>query len=1191
MANDIELKLGLDASELFRGIDQALSKARTEIASLPGVGESLGKGLPDAKKKLSDFVDEQKELLITLRLQGQEGSASYAQIERSIVEARAELNKFEQASKDVENSIKGIGTAGEKSGGLLGNLKSEISNAGGIGAGLVGGIAGGIATAGIGTAISAVQGLGTAIFEGAMRADEFGDKLEVAFKQQGIADVEGEINKVRESTLQLANDLGLPTERTRQLAGTVATLGGVSGKQAEDLTKLSAGIETFTDGTVKGEAVVKAFSRGLADPEGAAAIESLSKKYPQLAETLKSNIDPAQKLAAANAILGTSFETVKKQQEDAGGTFNKLSNSVNEAFETIGSGINNALNSLIPIFTESLGPAFSTLGNTISELFTRVWSVLEPILGLIGGGIMVNIVGMISVAVEALNAIYETAVYAFDQIMIALAPVFDAIKSAFGLDGAVGEGVDAMKIMQGVLNTVSGAIGGLFDVIGNVAKGIVDVFVGALKLAIEAVKFVVEGIKSFIFFIGDLISKIPGVSTVFNNLKSAFDAVYNFFSDLPRAINEVQVYLKAIGMTFQTVFGILKEAFTAALNLDFEGAANKLGSIFQSQTWVSAFSSNLAKARSELKSTTEAAKQAREELRKPAPTPPPGPKPPGGSTPKQTESDLQKSQKIFKEFLQGQQNARDTDFLNFKGTEEQKSIALKERLQKDAEEAQKKLNEIARDVSDTEFNPIEIKIKPAKGENLEDIKQFYIGEFKKLTETIEKNEIKIPVDLSWRDALVKDLQEFVKESDANAKEYEKVMAGMFTKPVNTEAKLEKAEQDFDKISELLYLSNRDLAEKIDLARSIGDQKAVESLEKIRTTNSEAIADTERRYARFVTDSKKAIDENTVYFQIGKSLELSLQNAFNGERLRQEREAQQKLRDEKLASLNAEEGDLKKSLANRSIDFAEYAARMGEIERERNEASKDAGSEFLDAIKGASDSAIATVLKSQADMFTENAKEMEGNEKIFNEFVGQALGGFSELAASGKATLLDFGKMAAGAAFDAVAKMIPSFVTGILGSSITTLGPILGPLAAATLTGALYGLLGLARSAAGFKDGVVNLEGAGSETSDSIPAWLSRGESVITAKATKENRAELEWMNKTGLSVSHFYKQKIQAGSLSVNSDGELIEEVRRLRAETRSLGSRISRNTKVEVSGLLSADSRSITAIINSERKRKMRRG
>ena len=1191
MANDIELKLGLDASELFRGIDQALSKARTEISSLPGVGESLGKGLPDAKKKLSDFVEEQKELLVTLRLQGQEGSASYAQIEKSIVDARAELNKFEQASKDVENSINGIGTAGQKSGGLLGNLKSEISNAGGLGAGLVGGIAGGIATAGIGTAISAVQGLGTAIFDGAMRADEFGDKLEVAFTQQGIADVEGEINKVRESTLQLANDLGLPTQRTRELAGTVATLGGVSGKQAEDLTKLSAGIETFTDGTVKGEAVVKAFSRGLADPEGAAAIESLSKKYPQLAETLKSNIDPAQKLAAANAILGTSFETVKNQQADAGGTFNKLSNSVSEAFETIGSGLNNAINVLIPIFTETLGPAFSTLGNTISVNFTRIWSVLEPILGLIGGGIMVNVVGIISVAVEALNSIYKTATYAFDQIMLALAPVFDAIRSAFGIDGAVGEGVDAMQILQGVLDIVTGAIGGLFDVVSQIGKVLVDVFVGALKLVIEGVKFVVEGIKSFIFFIGDLISKIPGVQAVFNNLKTAFDAVYNFFRDLPRAINEVQVYLKAFGYVFQGIFAILGDSFDKIKNLDFSGAKESLANLFDSNTWSGLFADGQKRARAELKATTDAAKKAGEEIRKPAPAQPPVPKPPGGSTAQQTESELQKTQKIFQDFLQGQQNARDTDFLNFKGSEDEKSLALKQRLQKDAEEAQKKLNEIARDVSDTEFNPIEIKIKPGKGENLEDVKQFYIGEFKKLTEAIEKNAIKIPVDLSWRDPLVKDLEEFVKESDTNAKEYEKIMAGMFTKPVNTEAKLDKAQEDFDKITDLLYLTNVELGEKIDLARSIGDQKAVESLEKIRGTNSEAIADTERRYARFVADSKKAIDQNTIYFQIGKSLELSIQKAFDGEKLKQEREAQQKIRDEKLASLGAEEEDLKKSLANRSIDFAEYAARMGEIERERNEASKDTGSEFLSAVKGASDSAIATVLKSQADMFTENAKEMEGNEKIFNEFVGQALGGFSELAASGKATLLDFGKMAAGAAFDAVAKMIPSFVTGILGSSITTLGPILGPLAAATLTGALYGLLGLARSAAGFKDGVVNLEGAGSETSDSIPAWLSKGESVITAKATKENRAELEWMNKTGLSVSHFYKQKIQSGSLSVNSDGELIEEVRRLRAETRSLGSRISRNTKVEVSGLLSADSRSITAIINSERKRKMRRG
>lgn len=49
---------------------------------------------------------------------------------------------------------------------------------------------------------------------------------------------------------------------------------------------------------------------------------------------------------------------------------------------------------------------------------------------------------------------------------------------------------------------------------------------------------------------------------------------------------------------------------------------------------------------------------------------------------------------------------------------------------------------------------------------------------------------------------------------------------------------------------------------------------------------------------------------------------------------------------------------------------------------------------------------------------------------------------------------------------------------------------------------------------GFKDGVVNLYGPGTETSDSIPARLSKGESVITARGTRmgDNAKILEMMN-------------------------------------------------------------------------------
>jgi tape measure domain-containing protein len=44
---------------------------------------------------------------------------------------------------------------------------------------------------------------------------------------------------------------------------------------------------------------------------------------------------------------------------------------------------------------------------------------------------------------------------------------------------------------------------------------------------------------------------------------------------------------------------------------------------------------------------------------------------------------------------------------------------------------------------------------------------------------------------------------------------------------------------------------------------------------------------------------------------------------------------------------------------------------------------------------------------------------------------------------------------------------------------------------------------------GFKEGVIDLKGPGTETSDSIPARLSRGESVMTARETKEYKPVLQ----------------------------------------------------------------------------------
>lgn len=72
---------------------------------------------------------------------------------------------------------------------------------------------------------------------------------------------------------------------------------------------------------------------------------------------------------------------------------------------------------------------------------------------------------------------------------------------------------------------------------------------------------------------------------------------------------------------------------------------------------------------------------------------------------------------------------------------------------------------------------------------------------------------------------------------------------------------------------------------------------------------------------------------------------------------------------------------------------------------------------------------------------------------------------------------------------------------------------------------------------GFKEGVVGIDGKGTSASDSIPARLSKGESVITAKATAKNRDLLELANK-GYDLHMLMQPKYQEVAKSNNKQTE-----------------------------------------------------
>lgn len=59
----------------------------------------------------------------------------------------------------------------------------------------------------------------------------------------------------------------------------------------------------------------------------------------------------------------------------------------------------------------------------------------------------------------------------------------------------------------------------------------------------------------------------------------------------------------------------------------------------------------------------------------------------------------------------------------------------------------------------------------------------------------------------------------------------------------------------------------------------------------------------------------------------------------------------------------------------------------------------------------------------------------------------------------------------------------------------------------------------------FAEGVVDLQGPGTTTSDSIPAWLSRGESVIKASSTAGYKDELKALNTSPLDYEKLLRQK------------------------------------------------------------------
>lgn len=1074
---------------------------------------------------------------------------------------------------DVDDSE--VDDAGKKIGGLNQTVKVDIDTKGaekdvssfGGKVSKLGAIAGGALG---GAAAQGVTVIGQKLFEGSQAADEFGDKLEVAFTQQGIADVDAEIEKVRKSTLNLANDLGLPVERTRELAGTVATLGGFTGKSAEDLTKLSAGLEVFTDGAVKGEAVAKAFSRGVADPEGAAAIDALSKKYPQLAETLRSNLSPAEKLAKANEVLGESFKTVAEQQSDVGGILNKLQNQLGDVFEDIGSQL---LEAVIPI-AQSLLPVISSLLPVLQGILTPLTPILEKI-----GGLVVELVKQLTGPL--LNIV--------DSVLTPLLGVFNSL-------------IEPIKLL---ISTAFAPLASIINAFAGIAKALIPILANALVPVIPVITQVflrlLPVVANIVVILANLIAKIVSSRAIMLLLNVAVGLLMGAIKLL---LPVIEFFVKALELVVNIAAKVITYisnlvSAIASFNLDnIKNALLGLEEVQQSQTKTADKATKAieaqAAAQDELNKTNnnasaakttdpEAAKKAAEEIAKLR------------AELAQLNAEQAKARELAAADLIGDEAERARKRLEIEtkysvaaleqerkalksrgGVREAEEAVINKKIELLREDAANKLREIngkaeadrakAAEEAEKKVTEISTKITEDRLAKLKEV--FAAGGVGVASEIIKIQRSLIDAQLSSAvDAIVESTPTFKAGAAAisnqllagliNADEARKRTAELRQKITGELLALPADSADvyavqirnaYDKAAEDIGKGTQEITDAVQKAVKAGDVDGyVESLKGLGTVLGNADYATPFKEASEAT--KGLNDEQEKLIQLVKDGETTYQDAAaRFAEIDAERQKQASATAAVFATAFQAVAQSQLEAAQKTIEsLGELRARQQEIADEivAVEARKNAALEELRAQNLASlaqyeaaakvitDKADADTKALQAEQTANTAKQADAQSQALAQIgtaAGAAFAGLATGAVSGGEAL----KAVVG---DTVKSLLLLYTPSILALFSSIIPPPFGQIAGFAAVAGLQALLSAAL--AGFKDGGFTGNGG---TSD-IAGVVHKKEFVVNAKGTAQNRALLEHINK--------------GGSLDTFASAAPVSEFQMMRAELSAIRQRL----------------------------------
>ena len=271
------------------------------------------------------------------------------------------------------------------------------------------------------------------------------------------------------------------------------------------------------------------------------------------------------------AMTGTSEATTQAQKNMA--TFTEFMSRVKANLGNVAidifQGFEKAFGMLAELTGGSVGKAFDEFG----EYAKNLWSVIEPILMLIGGAIMANLVNAINLVATTFRVVYSIVNEVFDGIKNAFTPLINAFKSLFGIDGEMGKSLDVVQMFKDALSTVGSVMSELGDIVSLVGGFVVDLLLTPLQLIIGVFATIINKIREWI-----------GVSKESNEetRKGAgfLDILRNAFTNIKGTIGGVTEAFKAIKLVIGDFFNALASFDISAALKAFTGFGDKVAKAY-----------------------------------------------------------------------------------------------------------------------------------------------------------------------------------------------------------------------------------------------------------------------------------------------------------------------------------------------------------------------------------------------------------------------------------------------------------------------------------------------------------------------------------------------------------------------------------------------------------------------------------